>query len=79
MLASEWTNRNQGTTAGYNYDPSQENVDEDIYAGMDMDQMDDELPEGPQNYFQDDDQQMQMTPEDHDGQYLDHQQLLQQQ
>ena len=56
MLASEWTNVHQGT-GGYNYDPSQENVDEDLYTGMDMDQMDDDdLPEGPQNYFHDDDQ-----------------------
>ena len=51
---------------GYNYDPSQENIDEedpfghipsnindkDIYGAVDMDN-NTELPEGPQNYFQD--------------------------
>ena len=42
---------NQGA-AGYNYDPSQENMDdEEIYAAMEMEQMDTEMPEGPQNYF----------------------------
>lgn len=51
MLHSEWTNINQGA-AGYNYDPSQENMDdEEMYAATEMEQMDGELPEGPQNYF----------------------------
>ena len=42
-------------TGGYAYDPSQANIDEDMYAamGMEMDQQIDDLPTGPQNYFQD--------------------------
>jgi hypothetical protein len=32
----------------YNYDPSQENMDdEDMYGAMEMEQMDGDLPEGP--------------------------------
>lgn len=50
---SEWTNIHQGSAPGYNYDPSKENMDEeDIYGAVDMDEMDMDLPEEPQNYFQ---------------------------
>lgn len=59
MLASEWTNIHHANM-GYNYDPSQENIDEEdpfghipshindkeIYGAVDMDN-NNELPEGP--------------------------------